>query len=56
MDFFTEPMENQRETIIHEKNVTAFGLSLQGASHLERNPLFPVRTPTVCAGWTPKVF
>ena len=41
MDFYNERIDNQRESALHNGPVAAFSLSLQGASHLERNPQVP---------------
>ncbi len=41
MDYYTVALDNQNETLIHEKTVSAFGLSLQGASHLQQTPAVP---------------
>lgn len=41
MDFFAESLENQNEMIVRNKEISAFGVSLQGASHLEQNPPVP---------------
>lgn len=41
MDFYAETLENQSETIIQQKGISAFGLTLQGASHVRHDPPVP---------------
>ncbi|MDO5401025.1 MAG: protein phosphatase 2C domain-containing protein [Eubacteriales bacterium] len=41
MDIFNEPLENQGQTLIQQKGIAAFGLTLQGASHISREPPVP---------------
>ncbi len=41
MDYYSEKLDNQKDSVLQKDGIAAFGLSLQGTSHINRDPPVP---------------